>query len=51
MELTEFVEQAAYILRRAYRFSKKANRKGLMALEFYIDGAKRAQRDIFEYGV
>jgi len=50
-EEEDFIERLAHIVQRAYQFSQKARRKGLLAMEDEIDAEKVKQRDIFEYGI
>jgi flagellar motor component MotA len=51
MNHEEFVEKYYAIVERALRFSEKARREGLLALEDEIDREKENERDIFEYGL
>ncbi|GMO43668.1 MAG: hypothetical protein Pg6C_05460 [Treponemataceae bacterium] len=51
MNREEFIEKYYAIVERALRFSEKARREGLLALEDEIDQEKENGRDIFEYGL
>ena len=51
MNRDEFVSKYKEIVVRALKFSEKARREGLLALENETDQEKINDRDIFEYGI
>ena len=51
MNHDEFLTKYSEIVIRALKFSEKAWREGLLALEDHLDGEIVNHRDIFEYGM
>jgi flagellar motor component MotA len=51
MTRDEFVKEYNEIVKRAFAFTDKARREGLLAIEDVLDGEKIGNRDIFEYGM
>ena len=50
-DTNNFIKQIAYIIHRAYKFSIKAMKNGLLDLKDDIDNKKYLSRDIFDYGM
>jgi len=50
-EKKKFTVLAADIIYKAYKFSEKSSKVGLLALKDGIDRKKEASRDIFDYGI
>ena len=51
MNNSEFIQNCKDTMKRALRYSEKARREGLLALEDFIDRDKEHNRDIFDYGL
>jgi flagellar motor component MotA len=51
MGIEEFKGKYNRIVERAFAFSEKSRREGLLALEDEIDEKKLKQRDVFEWGI
>ena len=51
MNHDEFLIKYSETVTRAFKFSEKARREGLLALEDALDEDKVSNRDIFEYGM